>query len=138
MRRYPGEIEADLLEFFNIDLLDMYRGTLSVRRVHVLVHRLLKMAGRSALSSAVNSSAEWSNTEHLLAALVDEVAVTNYMYQQVNFKGDAPVPEPVKRPESSDSHVGAPSENVKKTRKVSKKEFASPEKVASVFASLQF
>ncbi|OEV28691.1 hypothetical protein AN220_00670 [Streptomyces nanshensis] len=126
-------MEADLLEIFRLDILDLYRGRLSLRRVHVLVHRLLNMPGRSALSAVVNKAAEWETTEHLLAALVDELALSNYMFQLVNFKGTPALPEPINRPGGDDKKPG-------ETRKPKKpaQEFASPEKVASVFTSLQF
>ena len=39
--RYRGEaLEADLARYYQLDLADMWRGRLSVRRVSVLVHHL--------------------------------------------------------------------------------------------------
>ncbi|MEV6205422.1 hypothetical protein AB0M64_36480 [Streptomyces sp. NPDC051771] len=48
--------------------------------------------------------ADWSVTDHLLAAAVDHLAVANWMFSCVNSSedGDAPeFPEPVPRPKST-------------------------------------
>jgi hypothetical protein len=95
------------------------------------------MPGRSALCGAVNESAEWETSEHLLAALIDELALSNYMFQKVNFKAEPNVPQPVKRP-GSDKEKDKGSTTKPRNLKPQLKEFASPQKVASVFASLQF
>lgn len=62
---HGDEIEADLSRFHNLDLCDLYRGTLSLRRVGVLVHHL---PHNSALVIALNDGQpKWTNIEHLLA-----------------------------------------------------------------------
>jgi hypothetical protein len=46
-------------------------------------------------------AAEWSLTDHLLAAVVDHLAAANWMFATVNRDEDAdplPHPEPVPRP----------------------------------------
>lgn len=50
-------------------------------------------------------AAEWSVTDHLLAAVVDHLAVANWMFQCVNNgeDGDQPeFPKPVPRPDVKD------------------------------------
>ncbi|GAA3072654.1 hypothetical protein GCM10017562_45170 [Streptomyces roseofulvus] len=56
----------------------------------------------SALQRALHGeAAEWSVTDHLLAATVDHLAISNWMFQCVNGSedGDQPdPPQPVPRP----------------------------------------
>jgi hypothetical protein len=60
-------IEADLLRFYRVDLLDLYRGTLSPRRLGVLISAL---PAKSALVRALNGGEPpWSRLEHLIADL---------------------------------------------------------------------
>lgn len=97
------------------------------------------MPGRSALCSAVDKGAEWEISDHLLAALVDEMAISNYFFQSANFKGSPKPPKPIPRPENQEGRVNAPSEGSRREHsRQPKGDFASTEKVASVFASLQF
>lgn len=64
---YGDEIEADLQREYRVDLLDFYRGTLSARRVGVLVRQL---SVNSALVRALNDGQpQWVNTDHLIADL---------------------------------------------------------------------
>jgi hypothetical protein len=82
-----------------VDLLDRHRGRLSSRRLAVLVKHLPR-------DSAINrdlhgESAEWSVTDHLLAAVVDHLAAANWMFACVNTDEDSDPPErpvPVPRP----------------------------------------
>lgn len=56
-----------MLRFYRIDLLDFYRGTLTARRIRVLVNHL---PHNSALMRALNGGRPgWSVTDHLLADL---------------------------------------------------------------------
>lgn len=56
----------------------------------------------SSFGRAVNGeAAEWGVTEHLLAAVVDQLAAANWMFATVNRDEDAealPYPEPIARP----------------------------------------
>jgi hypothetical protein len=64
---HGDEIEADLLRFYRVDLLDFYRGTLSARRLGVLVRQL---PVQSALVRSLNDGRPpWSVTDHLIADL---------------------------------------------------------------------
>ncbi|GIJ50311.1 hypothetical protein Val02_71970 [Virgisporangium aliadipatigenens] len=82
-----------------MDLLDWHRGTLTSRRLRVLVQHL---PADSSFGRAVNGeAAEWGVTEHLLAAVVDQLAAANWMFATVNRDEDAealPYPEPLARP----------------------------------------
>lgn len=64
---YGDEIEADLLRVYQIDLLDFYRGALSVRRLGLLIRHL---PADSALVLAMNGGRpQWSLGDHLTADL---------------------------------------------------------------------
>ncbi|MER5208589.1 hypothetical protein [Streptomyces sp. NPDC002825] len=63
-------------------------------------------------------SAEWSLTDHLLAATVDHLAAANWMFQCVNSSEDDETPDPPKpvpRPgltdEGEEEQEGEPTEN---------------------------
>lgn len=92
-------MEADLLRYYGVDLLDYYRGTLSTRRLRVLVRHLPR---ESALVRELHGeAAEWGLAEHLLAGAVDELAVGNWLFVAANSDENADVPErprPVPRP----------------------------------------
>lgn len=56
-----------MLRFYRVDLLDFYRGTLSARRLGVLVRQL---PAESALSRALNGGQPpWTTTDHRIADL---------------------------------------------------------------------
>ncbi|MGW3289159.1 hypothetical protein ACWDR3_31435 [Streptomyces sp. NPDC001002] len=92
-------MEADLLRHYGVDLLDWHRGSLSSRRLRVLTEHL---PADSSFARAVHGEqADWTITDHLLAAVVDQLAVANWMFATVNRDEDtepAPYPEPVPRP----------------------------------------
>jgi hypothetical protein len=92
-------VEADLLRFYRVDLLDYYRGTLSARRLRVLIRHLPR---ESALVRALHGDvADWGLAEHLLAGAVDELAVGNWLFATANSDENADPPErprPVPRP----------------------------------------
>jgi hypothetical protein len=70
-------------------------------------------------------AADWSRTEHLLAAVVDQLAVANWMFASVNRDEDTeplPYPEPLARP-GLDS-VAAPESGA-----------ATPAEIAAFFSS---
>jgi len=74
-------LEADLFEHFGIDLGGFWTRKLSLRRLLVLIRRLLRMHGRSALSEAlIGEQAAWSNIEYILADLRDSIEVGNYLF----------------------------------------------------------
>ncbi|MEW2621232.1 hypothetical protein [Streptomyces sp. NPDC048106] len=86
-----------------MDLLDWHRDRLSARRLSVLVKHLPR---DSALNRELHGeAADWSVTDHLLAAAVDHLAAANWMFACVNSgEGDEPeAPVPVPRPEYRDA-----------------------------------
>ncbi|MFJ8106769.1 hypothetical protein [Streptomyces sp. NPDC096132] len=81
-----------------MDLLDWHRERLSARRLSVLIKHLPR---DSALNRDLHGeAADWSVTDHLLAAAVDHLAAANWMFACVNSdEGDQPEPPaPVPRP----------------------------------------
>ncbi|MFG2228032.1 hypothetical protein [Streptomyces sp. NPDC048644] len=100
IRDFSDELEADFLEFFGVDLLDVWRGRLSLRRVHVLIQSLIKKPGRSTFLAQVDESASWSVMDHLLARVSDATEISNYLFIKANSEGpdELQVPEPVQRP----------------------------------------
>ncbi|MET8166950.1 hypothetical protein ABZT34_22305 [Streptomyces sp. NPDC005329] len=97
-----------------MDLLDWHRERLSARRLAVLIKQLPR---DSALNRELHGeAAEWSMSDHLLAAAVDHLAAANWMFACVNSeKGDQPdAPTPVPRPsytaEQSDGDAVSPGE----------------------------
>ena len=92
-------MEADLLRFYGVDLLDYHRGRLSARRLRVLIQHLPKEA---ALVRAVRGeAAEWGLAEHLLATAVDQLAAGNWLFAAAHTAEDRDPPqrpEPVPRP----------------------------------------
>lgn len=90
-----------MLMHFHLDLLDFYRGKISIRRIHVLIWRLLKMYGQSALAEALlGEQASWSNTNYILADLADRLEAANYIFIEAHKAENAsnPTPTPYPRP----------------------------------------
>ncbi|GAA1152098.1 hypothetical protein F4556_004059 [Kitasatospora gansuensis] len=82
-----------------MDLLDWHRGRLSSRRLSVLLKHLPRDS--NTVRALHGESAEWTLTDHLLAAAVDHLAVANWMFLSVNRDEDGEAPErpqPVPRP----------------------------------------
>ncbi|SPE55965.1 hypothetical protein SNS2_2703 [Streptomyces netropsis] len=96
-----------------MDLLDWHRGSLSTRRLSVLVKH---MPRDSAVNRDLHGEAvEWDASTHLLAAAVDHLAVANWMTGTLNSDEEADpldYPEPVPRPafDSSESDGDEPAE----------------------------
>ncbi|WP_406131903.1 hypothetical protein [Streptomyces sp. NBC_00989] len=101
-----------------MDLLDWHRDRLSARRLTVLVRQL---PHDSALNRELHGeAADWSVTDHLLAAAVDHLAAANWMFASVNSEeGDQPdPPAPVPRPSYDGTETGgeeAPGGGTEKT-----------------------
>ncbi|QKW48869.1 hypothetical protein [Streptomyces buecherae] len=97
-----------------MDLLDVWRGRLSLRRIHILIQSLLKKPGRSAFLAAVDESASWSVGDHLAARVVDAAEVANYLFLKANSEESANVelPKSVPRPgrhEADSSDTASPT-----------------------------
>lgn len=99
IRVFPDELEADLLEFFGVDLLDLWRGQLSLRRIGVLIKSLTQKAGRSTLVTAMDERASWSDSDYMSARISDALELTNYLLIKANFESDdLERPQPLTRP----------------------------------------
>jgi hypothetical protein len=95
-----------LLQHFGVDLLDLWRGRLSLRRLNVLIGSLLRQAGRSVLAAAVDESAEWSESEYILARISDALDLSNWLFYQANSGEGAEsveAPTPLPRPGQEES-----------------------------------
>ncbi|MET7569687.1 hypothetical protein ABZT04_14470 [Streptomyces sp. NPDC005492] len=82
-----------------MDLLDWHRGRLSTRRLSVLVRHLPRDS--STLRELHGEAADWSVTDYLIAAAVDQLTEANWMFATVNRDEDAEpleYPKPVPRP----------------------------------------
>lgn len=90
-----------MLQHFGVDLLDLWRGRLSLRRISVLIGSLLRQTGRSVLAAVVDESAEWSESDYLLARISDSLELSNWLFIQANSgedSNDIPAPTPLPRP----------------------------------------
>ncbi|WP_432095166.1 hypothetical protein [Streptomyces sp. bgisy100] len=82
-----------------MDLLDWHRGRLSSRRLAVLLAHLPRDG--AVARELHDEAAEWSVTDHLLATVADQLAVSNWMFATVNRDEDADpleYPDPIPRP----------------------------------------
>ncbi len=105
-------MEADLLRYYRVDLLDYYRGKLSARRLRVLISHLPRQA--ALVRELHQEDSEWGLTEHLLAAVVDHLAVGNWLFASANSAegADPPArPVPVPRPGISPAEPQGPAAN---------------------------
>lgn len=100
IREFQDELEADLMEFFGVDLLDLWRGRLSIRRIGVLIDSLMRKQGRSTLLMAMDERASWTETDYLLARLSDAAELSNYLFLKANAESsdDLEPPTPLSRP----------------------------------------
>ncbi|MFI5877532.1 hypothetical protein ACIBAH_34885 [Streptomyces sp. NPDC051445] len=100
IREFHDELEADLLEFFNVDLLDVWRGRLSIRRIGVLIDSLMRKPGKSTLLMAMDERAAWSESDYLLARVSDALELSNFLFLKANASesDDLEFPAPVTRP----------------------------------------
>lgn len=64
-------MEADLQRFYHVDLGDLYRGGLSIRRLSVLIHNL---PAESRLVQTKAKTGGWDLHAHLLADLYGALA----------------------------------------------------------------
>ncbi|MEU9447283.1 hypothetical protein [Streptomyces sp. NPDC048277] len=99
-----------MLRYYGTDLLDWHRETLTARRLALLIKHLPR---DSALNRELHGeAADWSVSDHLLAAAVDHLAAANWMFASVNSEeGDQPEPPaPVPRPSYDDAAQPADGE----------------------------
>lgn len=88
---HGGPIEADLDRFYQIDLLDFWRGRLTPRK---LLNRIDHLPPGAALWIAAGDNAAWTEEAHLIARVVDALHGANW--QRAGSPGKAP--SPITRP----------------------------------------
>jgi hypothetical protein len=102
VQEYPDELEADLLEFFGVDLLDLWRGRLTFRRLAVLIRSLMAKPGRSTFLMALDERAKWPERDYLLARISDGMELSNFLFLKANgdhkATRDIEIPQPIERP----------------------------------------
>ncbi|MCM1967793.1 hypothetical protein [Streptomyces sp. G1] len=108
-----------------MDLLDLWRGRLSLRRIGVLVASLCRKPGRSTLLAAMDGSTAWDTSEHLLARISDGIELSNFLFIQANSAEETGLepPTPLPRP-------GQPEPEPERV------DFASGTEVASFFTQM--
>ncbi|MGW9170156.1 hypothetical protein [Streptomyces decoyicus] len=128
MRHYSDELEADLQEFFQVDLRDFWRGRLTLRQIGVYIKSLLKKQGRSTLLMALDPSAEWSHEAFLGARISDGIEASNYYFLSANLseegREELESPKPIPRPGQPEEEQGP------------QHDFATGEEVTSFFAQM--
>ncbi|MEU5957559.1 hypothetical protein [Streptomyces sp. NPDC047525] len=91
-----------MLEFFGVDLLDLWHGRLSLRRIGVLVDSLMNKPGRSSLLMAMDERAQWAESDYLLARVSDALELSNYLFLKANVPEEdvthLELPPPIPRP----------------------------------------
>ncbi|MGW6597910.1 hypothetical protein [Streptomyces sp. NPDC055036] len=126
VRDFPEELEADLLEFFQVDLLDLWRGRLSLRRLGVLINSLMAKTGRSTLLRAMDERSEWSESDYLLARISDALELSNFLFIKANSEDaqDLEMPDPIPRPGQPEPQQPKPDE------------FSSPRELTDFFGRM--
>lgn len=130
LQEHRDELEADLQEFFHLDLEDHKHGRLSLHKIYVCVKSLMKKPGKSTLLMALDKATEWGLDHYLLARLSDSSELSNYLFIQANSSEDAeemPLPIPIPRP-------GQPVDV--EPQKPKPEEFASGQEVATFFSKM--
>lgn len=89
LRDHGEALEADFQRYYGLDLLDIYRGTLSPRKVAALAANL--PAG-AATWQEMGVDAAWTAEEHMLALIADTLQAANW--QRGGGKGKQPKPLP--------------------------------------------
>lgn len=90
-------MEADLARFYALDVGEFWRGTLSARRLWVLVTQLPD----DAATVKAQRGTPWPDLLYLVARVVDEVAYSRAEW--ANAHGGHVQPQPVPRPGDADT-----------------------------------
>lgn len=118
-------------EFFDIDLLDLWRGRLSFPEISAYIKSLLTKQGRSALLMALDETAVWPHEAHILARVSDALELSNFLFLKANANeeeiGPIPTPLPLPRPGIEPTPPQTPA---------SPEEFATGQEVTDFFAHM--
>jgi hypothetical protein len=88
-------LETDFAQTYQIDLSDIFRQQLSLRRAWVLFKGL---GLNSRFARAVGISTTWTASDYLLAIIADRVAENTWAYAQSLSKNPIKRPVPLDRP----------------------------------------
>jgi hypothetical protein len=106
-------VEADLLRYFSIDLMDLWRGRLSFRRLALLIRHLpseswtqtaLRDAAEGELAEPADNELAsftgqpWALANYQLASLKDEIAHLRFVVARSAGNDKYPPPTPTPRP----------------------------------------
>ncbi|GAA4104663.1 hypothetical protein [Streptomyces hundungensis] len=80
--------------------MDLWRGRMSLRRLHVLIQGLFKKPGESLLLIDLDEATSWTETNHILARISDGLELSNYLFIKANSTEDDGLepPKPLPRP----------------------------------------
>lgn len=92
LRNYGDALEADFERYYHRDLVDLYRGDLSLRKALVLA---INLPPGAMTWQEMGSDNAWAVSDHLLAQAVDALHAANW---QRGGDGNKPQPDPVPRP----------------------------------------
>jgi hypothetical protein len=100
LRDHGDVVEADLQRTYGVDLVDLWRGGLTLRRVRVLLEGLPPDSQTAYALSGSDSGelAGWRLTDVLLGRLADEMAL--YRWQWESYHLDPKKQKPRKQPPS--------------------------------------
>lgn len=91
---------ADFREYYGLRVTDVFKfdGSLPIGEAAILARNLPLTSRTIAAAQGGAEYMGWDMNTHLLAALVDSVQVSNYMFAKVNSKKRVKAPVPVPRP----------------------------------------
>lgn len=101
LRDHGNAVEADLQQHYGIELTDLWRGRLTLRRLRVLVDHLPSDSATARSIAGFRPSdalAGWGLTQLLIARLWDELAAYRWQWEAVHSKKgrpQRPAPEPL-------------------------------------------
>lgn len=102
LNEHGGEIMADLLRFYGVDIRDLFTGELSPRRCLALVENLpMESATHSTrISEGDRSASGWDRNAYIMADLIDAINILHTSLVRVNTNNPKKVkdPEPYERP----------------------------------------
>jgi hypothetical protein len=98
-------IEADLLRWYHVDILDLGTERLSWRRLNSLIRHLPRDS--AFVRAMLDERARWGEAEHLLAAVVDAIQAGNWLLASAHSKHRVQRPKRILRPGERDlDHIG--------------------------------
>lgn len=115
-------VEADFSRYYTMDLRDVCWGSgrIGVRRISALVGSLPRDSATVRALDPYGSGAGWSNSEELLASIIEVIDHGNRLLFAVHKQKSAKVPKPIKI-----TRPGA---------RIERKQLATPEETRAFFS----